>query len=71
MTETAVLVARYRHRIRQEVLRHGDGLGDPRAALAARTRELLRMRPGCRRPRSIAWSTPCSTTPSAPARWSR
>jgi pilus assembly protein CpaF len=46
MTETAVLVARYRHRIRQEVLRHGDGLGDPRAALAARTRELLRSEAG-------------------------
>ncbi|MDX6546945.1 MAG: pilus assembly protein CpaF [Gaiellales bacterium] len=42
MTDRRALVARYRDRIRQEVLERPVGPVDPRAALAARTRELLR-----------------------------
>jgi pilus assembly protein CpaF len=42
VTDPAGLVARYRDRIRREVLEHGVTGSDPRAALAARTRALLR-----------------------------
>ena len=42
VTDPAGLVARYRDRIRREVLEHGPPARDPRAALAARTRALLR-----------------------------
>jgi pilus assembly protein CpaF len=41
VTDPAPLVARYRDRVRREVLEHGAA-GDPRAALTARARELLR-----------------------------
>ncbi|HEY0388695.1 MAG TPA: ATPase, T2SS/T4P/T4SS family [Gaiellales bacterium] len=41
MTDPAPLVARYRDRVRREVLEHGTA-GDPRVALTARARELLR-----------------------------
>ena len=41
MTDRAALIARYRDRVRREVL-DGSAGGDPRAAVAARTRELLR-----------------------------
>ena len=42
MNDRAALIARYRDRVRREVLQGGAGGADPRAALAARTRELLR-----------------------------
>jgi len=42
VTDAAGLVARYRDRVRREVLEHGVTGSDPRAALAARTRALLR-----------------------------
>jgi pilus assembly protein CpaF len=42
VTDRRALVARYRDRIRQEVLERPVGPVDPRTALAARTRELLR-----------------------------
>jgi pilus assembly protein CpaF len=42
VTDPAGLVARYRDRVRREVLEHGATGSDPRAALAARTRALLR-----------------------------
>jgi pilus assembly protein CpaF len=42
MTDRRGLVARYRDRIRQEVLEQPAGPVDPRTALATRTRELLR-----------------------------
>jgi pilus assembly protein CpaF len=42
MTDIAPLVSRYRDRVRREVVEQGAGGGDPRAALAARARELLR-----------------------------
>jgi pilus assembly protein CpaF len=42
VTDPGGLVARYRDRIRREVLEHGVTGADPRAALAARTRALLR-----------------------------
>jgi pilus assembly protein CpaF len=42
MTDLAPLVSRYRDRVRREVVEQGAGGGDPRAALAARARELLR-----------------------------
>jgi pilus assembly protein CpaF len=38
----AALIARYRDRVRRQVLEHGSSGADPRAAVAARTRELLR-----------------------------
>jgi pilus assembly protein CpaF len=41
VTDPAPLVARYRDRVRREVLEHGTA-GDPRVALTARARELLR-----------------------------
>ena len=43
MTDRAALVARYRDRVRRQVLEHGSSGGDPRAAVAARTRDLLRL----------------------------
>ena len=42
MNDRAALIARYRDRVRREVLQGGAGGADPRVALAARTRELLR-----------------------------
>ncbi|HET6849084.1 MAG TPA: CpaF family protein [Gaiellales bacterium] len=42
MTDLAPLIARYRDRVRREVVEQGAGGGDPRAALAARARDLLR-----------------------------
>jgi pilus assembly protein CpaF len=42
VNDRAGLIARYRDRVRREVLQGGSGGADPRAALAARTRELLR-----------------------------
>src|SRR5207244_12424340 len=42
VTDRRALVARYRDRIRREVLEQPAGPVDPRAALATRTRELLR-----------------------------
>ena len=43
MTDRAALVARYRDRVRRQVLEHGSSGSDPRAAVAARTRDLLRL----------------------------
>jgi pilus assembly protein CpaF len=42
VNDRAGLIAQYRDRVRREVLQGGAGGADPRAALAARTRELLR-----------------------------
>ncbi len=42
MTDASRLISRYRDRVRREVLEHGAAPGDPRTALAARARELLR-----------------------------
>jgi pilus assembly protein CpaF len=42
VNDGAGLIAQYRDRVRREVLQGGAGGADPRAALAARTRELLR-----------------------------
>ena len=42
MNDAAGLIARYRDRVRREVLEQGAAGADPRAALAARTRALLR-----------------------------
>jgi pilus assembly protein CpaF len=42
MSDLAPLISRYRDRIRREVVEQGAGGADPRSALAARARELLR-----------------------------
>jgi pilus assembly protein CpaF len=42
VNDRAALIAQYRDRVRREVLQGGAGGADPRAALAARTRDLLR-----------------------------
>jgi pilus assembly protein CpaF len=42
MTDLAPLISRYRDRVRREVVEQGAAGRDPRAALAARARELLR-----------------------------
>src|SRR5215831_13061841 len=42
MTDLASLISRYRDRVRREVVEQGSAPGDPRTALAARARELLR-----------------------------
>lgn len=42
MTDVGPLVSRYRDRVRREVVEQGAASGDPRTALAARARELLR-----------------------------
>ena len=42
MTDVGLLIARYRDRVRREVVEQGAAPGDPRTALAARARELLR-----------------------------